>query len=58
MIPGARMSNNNDKKTKEANKKRDEKFPKKNIKHDPPAESARAVFGLKNDNSRKNDGKQ
>lgn len=32
------------------NKKEDGKFHSKNIKHDPQAESARAVFGLKDDN--------
>lgn len=36
------MNNNNHKK----NKKEDGKFNSKNIKHDPQAESARAVFGL------------
>ncbi|MDD4781862.1 MAG: CPC_1213 family protein [Tissierellia bacterium] len=32
------------------NKKSDGKFKSKNIKHDPQAESARAVFGLKGEN--------
>ncbi|SMB81053.1 hypothetical protein SAMN00017405_2029 [Desulfonispora thiosulfatigenes DSM 11270] len=32
------------------NKKQDGKFRSKNVKHDPQAESARAVFGLKNEN--------
>ena len=38
------------------NKKKDGKFRSKNIKHDPNAESARAVFGLKaTDGSQNND---
>lgn len=32
------------------NKKTDGKFPSKKIKHDPQAESARAVFGLPEEN--------
>ncbi len=32
-------------KNKQNNKKEDGKFRKKNIKHDPAAESSRAVFG-------------
>ena len=32
---------------KKNNKKEDGKFRSKNVKHDPQAESARAVFGLK-----------
>lgn len=32
------------------NKKEDGKFRSKHIKHDPQAESARAVFGLHEDN--------
>ncbi|NLK29420.1 MAG: hypothetical protein GX306_13965 [Clostridiales bacterium] len=32
------------------NKKEDGKFHSKHIKHDPQAESARAVFGLQGDN--------
>lgn len=32
---------------KRNNKKEDGKFGSKHIKHDPQAESARAVFGLK-----------
>ncbi len=32
------------------NKKEDGKFHSRHIKHDPQAESARAVFGLKDDN--------
>lgn len=31
---------------KKNNKKEDGKFKSKNVKHDPQAESARAVFGL------------
>lgn len=31
------------------NKKEDGKFHSKHVKHDPQAESARAVFGLKED---------
>ncbi len=33
------------------NKKEDATFHSKHIKHDPQAESARAVFGMKNNNS-------
>ncbi len=33
------------------NKKADGTFHTKNIKHDPQAESARAVFGLKDNNT-------
>lgn len=33
-------------------KKVDGKFHSKHIKHDPQAESARAVFGLKDNNSK------
>ncbi|MPM04217.1 hypothetical protein SDC9_50490 [bioreactor metagenome] len=32
------------------NKKEDGKFHSRHIKHNPQAESARAVFGLKDDN--------
>ena len=42
------MSDNNQKKSSKNRKKEDGKFRSKNIKHDPAAESARAVFGLKN----------
>jgi len=41
------MSENNKKKSTKNKKKEDGKFHSKNIKHDPNAESARAVFGLK-----------
>ena len=40
------MPENNKKKSTKNNKKEDGKFRSKNIKHDPSAESARAVFGL------------
>jgi hypothetical protein len=40
------MGNDNKKKSTANNKKGDGKFHSKNIKHDPNAESARAVFGL------------
>lgn len=41
------MSNDNKKKGTANHKKQDGKFHSKHIKHDPNAESARAVFGLK-----------
>jgi hypothetical protein len=44
----------NKKKSKENNKKEDGKFHSKHIKHDPSAESARAVFGLSDDGFEKN----
>ena len=44
------MAHNQMKSTKN-NKKEDGKFHSKHVKHDPQAESARAVFGLKDDNS-------
>ena len=40
------MSTDNKKKSTRNEKKGDEKFHSKNIKHDPQAESARAVSGL------------
>lgn len=43
-MPNSKMKN-----TKH-NKKEDGKFSSKKIKHDPQAESARAVFGLKGNN--------
>ena len=43
------MSKGNQKHNRKSDKKRDGKFKSKNIKHDPSAEGARAVFGLKND---------
>jgi hypothetical protein len=33
--------------SKNKNKHEDKKFRSRNVKHDPQAESARAVFGLK-----------
>ena len=41
------MENNKMKSTKNG-KKEDKKFHSKHIKHDPNAESSRAVFGLSN----------
>lgn len=41
------MSND---KNQSSNKETKPKFHSKNIKHDPQAESARAVFGLKEEN--------
>ncbi len=43
------MAHNQMKSTKN-HKKEDGKFHSKHIKHDPQAESARAVFGLKDEN--------
>ncbi|MDU1412740.1 MAG: CPC_1213 family protein [Clostridium sp.] len=40
------MSNENKMKSTKNNKKSDGTFHSKHIKHDPQAESARAVFGL------------
>ena len=40
------MSSENKQKNTKNNKKEDGKFKSKNIKHNPNAESARAVFGL------------
>ncbi len=40
------MGNDNKKKSTANHKKDDGKFRSKHIKHDPAAESARAVFGL------------
>ncbi len=40
----------NKKKSTRNNKREDGKFRSKHITHDPQAESARAVFGLKDDN--------
>ena len=42
------MGEENRKKSTANNKKQDEAFRSKHIKHDPQAESARAVYGLKN----------
>ena len=41
------MGQDNKKKSTSNDKKTDGKFRSKNIKHDPTAESARAVFGKK-----------
>jgi hypothetical protein len=46
------MSNNNPKKSTKNHKKEDGTFHSKHINHNPQAESARAVFGLKEDNSK------
>ena len=43
--------NDNNKRSTRNNKKADGKFRSKKIKHDPQAESARAVFGLKDMNN-------
>lgn len=43
------MSSENKMKNTKHNKKEDGKFHSKNIKHSPQAESARAVFGLKDE---------
>ena len=47
------MNNNKKMKITKNNKKSDGKFNSKNIKHNPIAESARAVFGLKDNNHEK-----
>lgn len=50
------MSEQSRKRSTKNNKKEDGKFRSKNIKHDPQAESARAVFGLNaNANAEKHD---
>jgi hypothetical protein len=41
------MGNDNKKKSTSNNKKNDGTFRSKHVKHDPNAEGARAVFGLK-----------
>jgi hypothetical protein len=41
------MSSGNKKHNRKSDKMEDKKFHSKNIKHDPNAEGARAVFGLK-----------
>jgi len=41
------MGSDNKKKSTENRKDVDGKFRSKNVKHDPQAESARAVFGLR-----------
>lgn len=40
------MGNDNKLKSTKNRKKADDKFRSKHVKHDPNAESARAVFGL------------
>ena len=45
------MGSDNQKKSTKNNKKEDGKFHSKHVKHDPQAESARAVFGLSNANA-------
>jgi len=47
------MNVDNSKRSTKNGKKSDGKFHSKNIKHDPQAESARAVFGLKDTNDEK-----
>lgn len=44
------MGSENKKHSTKNNKKNDGKFRSKHITHDPQAESARAVFGLNNEN--------
>ncbi len=46
------MSGGNKTHHKKNDKKHDGTFKSKNIKHDPNAESARAVYGLKSDGDR------
>lgn len=45
------MGNDNKMKSTANHKKEDGKFHSKHIKHNPNAESARAVFGLQNNTS-------
>lgn len=45
------MPTNNKMKSTKNNKKQDGKFHSKHVNHNPQAQSARAVFGLKDDNS-------
>jgi hypothetical protein len=47
------MSSGNKKHHRKSDKLEDKAFSSKNIKHDPNAESARAVFGLKDDENNK-----
>ncbi len=44
------MTDDNKMRSTKNHKKEDGKFHSKHVKHDPQAESARAVFGLKEDN--------
>lgn len=48
------MSDRNAKRSTKNKKKEDGKFRSKNINHDPSAESARAVFGLRENTNEKN----
>ena len=47
------MAENNKRKSTKNHKKEDGTFHSKHIKHDPQAESARAVFGLNDKNDSK-----
>lgn len=47
------MQNGKSTSTNKPKKKEDGRFPSKSIKHDPQAESARAVFGQKDENTEK-----
>lgn len=49
------MSRDNSKKSTRNHKKEDGTFHSKHINHNPQAESARAVFGLKEDNSKRSE---
>jgi hypothetical protein len=44
------MAENSKRKSTKNHKKEDGKFHSKHVKHDPQAESARDVFGLKSNN--------
>lgn len=48
-MKGVLMSQANKMKSTKNNKKHDGKFHSKHVKHDPQAESARAVFDLRDD---------
>ncbi len=48
------MADNNKMKSTKNGKKEDGTFHPKHVKHDPQAESARAVFGLQGDNYQNN----
>ena len=52
------MPDSNKKRSTKNKKTEDGKFRSKNVKHDPSAESARAVFGLKNTDSGEDRGGQ
>jgi hypothetical protein len=47
------MSSGNKKHNRKSDKREDGAFHSRNIKHDPNAEGARAVFGLKDDENNK-----